>query len=452
MADPGPTFNHPVDPQAQKRGLGPVLAVVAILFAVLLVIGIVPRLERRQEVKRAHEETVGAVPVVHTITARPASKTEQIILPGNIGAIQYTSIYARIDGYLTSRMVDIGDTVKQGQLLAQIDTPTTDQQLEQSRADLKQAQANLANANAQLKEAIAKKASADAEVVKEQADVAYATVTASRWRNMCAKGAVSEQSRDEKVRLLESTSAQLKANQENAEAAAAGVVAAQAEVKAMKAAVAANSANVRRLVAQTNFKYVTAPFDGVITLRKVDPGALITQGSQTSSLELFQMAKIDRLRIYVNVPQRVSRYLRNGLQADILVSEFPDRKFVGTVTNVSGALDPNTRTRQTEIQIDNKDHALLPGMYAEVNFSGLREAPWIRVPGTTIVVRPDGQYVVVVKDEKAHYQKVTIGRDFGMELEIRQGLRGGEAVVVSPSDDLTEGERVNPIPITASAS
>jgi RND family efflux transporter MFP subunit len=163
-------------------------------------------------------------------------------------------------------------------------------------------------------------------------------------------------------------------------------------------------------------------------------------------LELFQLAKIDWLRVYVSVPQRLARYLVNGMKADILVPEFPDRKFVGTVTNVSGALDPSTRTRQTEIKIPNPEHLMLPGMYAEINLSTLREAPWIRVPGTTLVTRTDGQYVVVVKNNKAHYQKITIGRDFGNEVEVREGLSGNEQVVVSPSDEIREEEPVQPEP------
>lgn len=418
-----------------------VVAIVLILVA-LFVVGVIPRMARHDELNKMHAETVGAVPVVHTVTAHPARHTESVTLPGNIGAIQYTTIYARVDGYLKSRLVDIGDSVKGGQLIAEIDTPTVNDALDQSKADLLEAKAGYENSVAQLKEDNAKVVTAQADVEKAKTNLEYATVTAKRWQDMCIRGSVSQQHRDEKVRLLDATTADLKAQEANLKAAQAQVDVGKAEVKQAKAKVLAKMADVQRLTDEQSFQKVYAPFDGVITLRKVDPGALITKGSMTSSLELYQMAKIDTLRVYVNVPQRISRYMKPGMSAQVVVPEFPERNFVGTVTNVSGALDPNTRTRQTEIKIDNKDHSLLPGMYAEIKVSTLREEPWIRVPGTTLVTKTTGMYVIVVKDSKAHYQQITIGRDFGDEVEVRTGLEGGELVVVSPSDDLREGEPV----------
>lgn len=435
----------PAEEHRQKHSPGGVaifLGIFVVIVAGLFVAGVIPRMERKDELKKMHAETVDAVPVVHVVTANPARESESMTLPGNIGAILYTTIYARVDGYLKTRLVDIGDQVKAGELLAEIDTPTIDQKLAQARADLLEAKAQYDTAKANLKESKAKELTAEAAVEKSKANVEYATITAKRWQDMCTRGSVSQQSRDEKVRSLDTTTAELKEQQANEKAAIAAVEAAEAAVRVAAASVQAKSANVKRLEFETGFKRVLAPFDGVITLRKVDPGALITQGSQTSSLELFQMAKIDALRIYVNAPQRVARYLKNGMTADVLVPEYPDRKFVGLVTNVSGALDPNTRTRQTEIKIENKDHALLPGMYAEVRMTTLREEPWIRVPGTTLVTRTDGMYVVVLKGDKVHYQAIDIGRDFGNEVEVRTGLVGGEKVVVSPSDDLREGEPV----------
>ncbi|MBX9695892.1 MAG: efflux RND transporter periplasmic adaptor subunit, partial [Cyanobacteria bacterium] len=405
------------------------------------------KLQRQGELKQAHAETVDAIPIVHTVVANPAKHTEEITLPGNIGAIQYTTIYARVDGYLTQRVVDIGDQVKKGDLLAVIDTPTVDDALKQAQADLLKAKAGYETSQANLKESIAKQATAEAAVVKSKANVAYATVTAKRWQDMCERGTVSQQSRDEKVRSLDTTTAELDEQNANLRAAIATVEASKAQVKEANANVMAKKADVDRYTAEQSFQRVLAPFDGVITLRKVDPGALITKGSQSSNLELYQLAKIDSLRIYVSVPQRVARYLHEGMTADVQVPEFPERKFLGKVTNVSGALDPNTRTRQTEIKIENKDHALLPGMYAEIKLGTLRETPWIRVPGTTIVTRTDGLYVVVVKDGKAHYQPITMGRDYGDEVEVKVGLTGGEVVAVSPSDDLREGEAVQAQPL-----
>lgn len=431
----------------ERSGLFKFLAILAGIIAVLFLFGLIPRIFEQIELKKAHDETVGAIPVVHTVLAKTAPAEESLTLPGNIGAILYTSIYARVDGYLKKRLVDIGDQVKTGQLLALIDTPTVDEKLAQGIADLDEAKADLAAAQADLKEAMAKDLAAKSEIDKTQANLNYANVTAKRWIDLAARGAVSEQSRDEKVRTQEAQTAQLQVAIANEKAASATVKAAQAKVEQAKAAVIAKKANVLRLQYEQGFQKVVAPFDGVITLRKVDPGALITQGSQTSSLELFQMANIDRLRIYVSVPQRVARYLAQGMPAQIKVPEFPERKFIGTVTNVSGALDPNTRTRQTEIQIDNRDHSLLPGMYAEVQITGVRETPWIRVPGTTIVTRVDGQFVVVVNNGKVHYQAVTLGRDFGNKIEIKVGLKDNDVVAISPSDDLREGEQVQSVPV-----
>lgn len=423
------------------------LVILVIGLGALFALGLLPKIEREGELKKAHSETVDAVPIVHTVTASPADHTEAMTLPGNIGAIQYTTIYARVDGYLTERVVDIGDQVKKGELIALIDTPTVDEELKQAQADLLKAKASYETSEANLKEAVAKQYTAEAAVTKSKANVAYATITAKRWQDMCERGSVSQQSRDEKVRSLDTTTAELDEQKANYKAALAQVEAAKASVKEAKANILAKQADVDKYIAEKGFQRVLAPFDGIITLRKVDPGALITKGSQSSNLELYQMAKIDSLRIYVSVPQRVARYLHNGMTADILVPEYPERKFEGKVTNVSGALDPNTRTRQTEIKIENKDHTLLPGMYAEVKLGTLRSEPWIRVPGTTIVTKTDGLFVVVIQNGKAHYQQITMGRDYGDEVEIRVGLKGGETVIVSPSDDLQEGEAVESQPL-----
>ncbi|HEY9870680.1 MAG TPA: efflux RND transporter periplasmic adaptor subunit [Candidatus Obscuribacterales bacterium] len=432
------------------RAVLTVLVVISSVFGALLALGVFPRIMNRAELKRMADKTVSALPVVHTVSAKLAPYEESGTLPGNIGAIQYTTIYARVDGYLKRRLVDIGDEVKAGQLLAEIDTPTIDQELAQAKADLAQAQAQLVSAEANLREAKAKDVAAEAEVEKTKADQVYAAVTARRWENMAARGAVSLQSRDERVRAYEAQTAQLQASIAEKKAADQAVEAAQSQVHVARATVAARLANVKRIEAQQAFKYVRAPFDGVITLRKVDPGALITAGSQSSSLELFQLAKIDRLRIYVNVPQTFARYLNPGQKAEIHVPEYPERTFTGVVSNVAGALDPETRTRQTEVRIDNKDHALLPGMYAQVQITTRRADTWVRVPSTTLVPRPDGMYVVTVNDGKAHYQKVAIGRDFGDEVELRAGIAQGDTIVVSPPVDLREGEAVSARPLSSS--
>jgi len=234
---------------------------------------------------------------------------------------------------------------------------------------------------------------------------------------------------------VEAAEAQKRAADQQVEAAAANVNVARANVNAKQAA-------LNKFKAQQGFKFVVAPFDGVIVSRKVDQGALITAGSQSTTQELFQMAKLDILRSYVNVPQSLSRYLKPGQPAEITVSSYPERTFVGKVTNVSGALDPQTRTRQTEIKIENFDHALLPGMYAQIKLTVQRPENWVEVPSNAVIPRESNLEVAVVRDGKAHYQKVVLGRDFGDEVEIKDGLRNGEVVILSPADDLREGDPV----------
>jgi RND family efflux transporter MFP subunit len=430
-----------------KMNLVVILIIVAAVFAGLFLIGFLPRMENKKDLKKTHEVTVGSVPIVQTVIAKRAPLKEEGNLPGNISAIQYVTINARVDGYLKSRLVDIGDWVKRGQLLAEIDTPTIDQELNQAKADLAESESQLESAKAKLKEAIAQDVAAKANILKSQANEEFAHITSDRWIAMATKGAVSLQSRDEKVRQYKDAVAQLQVSIAQEKASQAAVNSAEAEVGVSKSLVAARTASVARIAAQQNFKRVVAPFDGVITLRKVDPGSLISSGSQMPTLELFQLAKIDTLRIYVNVPQTFARFLLSGQKAEVFVPEMPDKIFEGTVTNIAGALDPSTRTRQTEVRIDNKNHELLPGMYAQVRVTVKREEEWITVPGTALVPKGDGTYVAVVKDDCVHFNKIEIGRDFGDSVEVKRGLAGGETVIVSPPIDLIDGEKVKPSPL-----
>lgn len=420
------------------------LLVLGCIIIVLLVIGVIPKLMERRELADRSIQLGSEIPVVQTVVVTPAPFEESVTLPSNIGAMQYATIYARVDGYLKSRMVDIGDHVKTGQLLAQIDTPTIDQEIAQAKADVAEARAQLASAQATTKETQAKEETAEAGVKRAEADQSFAAVTADRWVNMSSRGAVSLQSRDEKTKALAAQTATLEAAQALKRAAKQAVASAVAQVNVAKAMVAAKLAALAKYEVQQSFKYVRAPFEGVITARKVDPGDLITAGSMAQNTELLQMAKLDILRIYVDVPQAISRYLERGQAAELFVTGFPERTFKGTVTNVSGALDPQTRTRQTEVKIGNPDHVLLPGMYAQVKLTVHRPEAWVRIPSNAVIPRGVDLEVVVVKNGKAHYQKVVLGRDFGDELEIKAGLDGNETVILSPEDDLREGDRVKP--------
>jgi RND family efflux transporter MFP subunit len=419
------------------------------IIVVFFAFGVIPKLIERRDLLHRTEQLGSEIPVVQTVVVQPAPFVEPLTYPGNIGAMQYATIFARVDGYLKSRMVDIGDQVKEGQVLAEIDTPTIDEELAQAKADEAQARAQLVSAKANLKESKAKDQSVEADVKRVKADQEFAAVTAGRWVNMASRGAVSFQSRDEKNTALAAQNATLEAAHAQKRASEQSVLAAQSQVAVASAGVTAKLAAVARYQAEQSFKFVRAPFDGVITFRKVDPGALITAGSQTQNIELFQMAKLDIMRIYVHIPQSVSRYLESGQAAELYISGYPDRVFKGTVTNVAGALDPQTRTRQTEVKIANPDHALLPGMYAQVKVTVSRPERWIRVPSNAVIPHGNDLEVVLVKDGRAHHQKVSLGRDFGDEMEIKSGLQGNETVIISPEDDLREGDQVKSVSIAS---
>jgi RND family efflux transporter MFP subunit len=419
-----------------------VTAGVSALVTLLLSVGVIPRIINDQNLNAKHENAVKSLRKVHTIKASLAPNNEQGILPANITAIQQITINARIDGYLKQRYVDIGDVVKAGQLLAEIEVPTVVEEVAQANADFNEARATLIGAQETLKETQSKAASAHALVNKAKADYDYALITAKRWENMAANGSVSLQSRDEKIRARDAQLATLESSKAQATAADDAVETARAQITVAKAAVVANDAKFRRTKAKEDFKYVRAPFDGVITDRKVDAGALINAGG-SSSTALFDMANIDNLRIYINVPQTVSRFMKPGQKTVITVSELAGQNFPGLITKVSGALDPQTRTRQTEIRIPNPTHKLYPGMYAQVQLTVDRPEQWVIIPGTTLVPQPDGMKVVVVEDGKAVYKTVVMGRNLGDDVEIKEGLRGGELLVINPPVDLLPGEAVD---------
>lgn len=425
------------------------MLVAAGIIGALFFVGLLPKLQESKVLSAKEEEVSSAIPVVNTVKVETAPAEESATIPGNIGAMQYTTIYARVDGYLKNRVVDIGDAVKEGQLLAEIETPTVDQETAQALADLAQSNAELVSAQAKLKETKAQADTAAAEVLRAQADQSFAAITADRWQHMAEKGAVSLQSRDERNRSLAAQNAALEAARSQKTAADQAVNSAAAQVDVARAGVLARKSAYDKYRAQQAFKYIKAPFDGVITVRKVDPGALITAGSQSANMELFQLAKLDVLRTYIDAPQVMARYLKAGQKAEIKVPSFPERTFEGVVTNVSGALDPQTRTRQTEIKIDNFDHALMPGLYAQVKLTALRPDSWVRVPSSAIISKGPDLDVFVVKAGKAQNCKVIVGRDFGDEIEIKAGLNAGDEVIVSPPDDLREGDPVQSASIAA---
>jgi RND family efflux transporter MFP subunit len=406
--------------QGRKRTRPSAGALVAIglLIAGLIVAGLfagyLPR-QRREDVLAA-ESKAGArtLPVVNVVKVGRSAAQSELILPGNIQAVTEGPVLARTSGYLKRRLVDIGDRVKQDQPLAEIEAPELDQQIRQARAAVEQAD----NAAGQ----------ADAALKQGQANENLARVTQERFKNLFEKGVVSRQEND-------NYQAQWAAQQANVEALGKAISVARSNAGAVRA-------NLDRLAELKNYQTVRAPFEGVITVRNVDTGALVSEGATL----LFRVAQAGQLRIYVNLPQSEAAAVRPGQRASLTVPELPGRKFAGTVTRTSGALDPATRTLLTEVQVSNSDGALLPGMYAQVDLSEPRSHPSLLIRGDTLVVRADGPQVAVVgPDGKVHFTRIQLGRDYGDRLEALSGLEEGQQIVVNPSDAVREGVQVKPV-------
>jgi RND family efflux transporter MFP subunit len=414
------------------------------LLVMLLLIGIVPRLRDQSERVAAATGPDTGVVSVSVVTPRPADGPSELVLPSNIQAIEETAIYARTNGYVRERSADIGDRVPAGKVLAQIDTPELDQELSQARAALAQTRSVRAQALASLTQARATVQQAGASLTQSKANEEFAGATAERFTRLERLELVAHQDADEKRTALAAAQATTAAARANLDAMQANVVALEASVSAASANVAANEANVQRLVALQSFQKVEAPFAGIITARGIDRGALITAGSGNGASPLFRIARVDSLRIFVNVPQTFVRSIAPGQPVQILVPEYPQRAFTGKVASTAGALDATSRTLLTEVRLPNADLALMPGMYAQVRFSVVPADPVWVVPATALIARAGGSQVVsVAADGTVHYLAVHLGRDLGQTVEILSGLGGQERLVVNPPDGLREGARVS---------
>lgn len=385
------TQQHAPEPTVQNaqkvRTRSARLAVLIVL--VLLIAGAFALMRRLTERHALAKETETlAVPTVSVMKPGVEPTTDELVLPAQLQPYVESAIFARTNGYLLRWTKDIGSHVKKGDLLAEIDTPEIDQELSQAKASRQQIEAQLQLAKS----------------------------TAERWTNLRKTDSVSQQEADQQV----SAYAQAQAN------------------------LAAANANVRRLEQLESFKRVYAPFDGVITRRNTDVGALIAAGSNTQGKELFDIAQFDPLRVYVNVPQINSPSIRRGMPAYIDLREFPGQKFSGKIVRTADAIDPGTRTLLTEVDVPNKEGRLLPGSYAQVHFAVPVQTTRISVPVNALLFRSEGPRVAVVgSDSKVHLKPVTIGRDFGTKVEILDGLQATDQIVVNPADSLEEGQQVN---------
>jgi RND family efflux transporter MFP subunit len=359
--------------------------VICLLLAGSIVVrGINSRIRAAAVVK---QETLDqSIPTVAVIHLKHGGMKDEIVLPGNIQAFVDAPIYARTSGYLSKWYTDIGTRVKAGQLIAEIDSPEVDQQLAQAKAEL-------ATANANMK---------------------LAELTMNRDQNLLKLEAIAKQDVDNAVGAYE----------------------------ADKAIVASQGANLKRLEQLVAFEKVTAPFDGVITARNTDLGMLINAGNGGTTQELFRMATTDKLRVFVSVPQTHSRAATPGLNAELTLTEYPGRRFTGKIARNAGSIDPSTRTLLTEVDIDNTSGTLMPGAYAEVHLKLPAQTPALMLPVTALIFRAEGLRVAVVRDGKAQLVTVTLGRDFGTEVEVTSGLTEHDQVIVSPPDSLSAGAAV----------
>jgi RND family efflux transporter MFP subunit len=387
-----------------------------VLSALAFFSGYVPLRKQKEIIAAEARDTEKALPRVDVIEVARGPGKSAIELPGNIQAITEAPILARAEGYVQRRLVDIGDPVRAGQVLAEIEAPETDEQIRQANATLQQAQAAVDQAAANYE--------------RGKADEELARVTAQRWSALIVKGVVSKQENDR--------------YQAEYRSLAAATQALEKAVIMQKSNVAAAEANLARLDKVQGYRVVKAPFDGVITLRNVDVGALVNAGNTM----LFRIAQIDTLRTYVNVPQSDASAVKVGQAAALSVPNLPGRRFTGTVARTASALDPASRTLLVEVHVRNPDRALLPGMYARVDLTGTNSDAPLRIPSEALIARGQGTEVAVVgTDHTVHLQKIEVGRDYGDRLEVIRGLREGELIIPNPSDVVRDGMQVDPVPV-----
>ena len=327
-----------------------------------------------------------ATPMVAVTHPTASAATDELVLPGTARAFTDAPIYARASGYLKRWHVDIGARVTKGQVLAEIETPELDQQLRQARADLETARANME----------------------------LSSKTAERWRTLAASGYVSRQETDEKL----------------------------GDLNAKTAIVESNVANVRRLEDIQSFQKVYAPFDGVITARNTDIGALIDAGAGGQARELYRLAAINKLRVFISVPQTYAQAARPGTPTTVTLEEAPDKVLRGTLARTSNSLDPNSRTMLSEVEVDNPTGDVLPGAFVVVRLRVGRETRGMTIPANALLFRSEGLRVAVVRNGRAELVPVKLGRDYGRSVEVVSGLTQADSVILDPADSLVSGTPV----------
>lgn len=376
--------DHPLPPKEKGYTL---IIVLSLILIGLFVFGIVPRFFTWAELREIADDN--SLPIAKVMHAKPEKKPLKLTLPSVTTAMHLTPIWARVDGYLANFFVDIGDRVVKNQLLALIETPELDKQLLQAKADL----------------------------LKAEAELNIAKITSDRWRELYQKNqeAVPKQEVDER----------------------------EANYATSKANVESFAANVQRLQKTLEFKNITAPFDGVITERHIDIGSLITAGSTNNPQQLFAIAEMDIIRVFVYVPQYFYRMIKDGMFTDVTIEEFPDRVFKGKVIRNSKALDQTSRTLLTEIHINNKSGLLTTGLYATVNFELIPTKEYFIIPTSSLIIIDEGPKVAIVDPEnKIKMVSVLLGRDYGKTIELTSGINENDQIILNPTAFLHEGMEV----------
>jgi RND family efflux transporter MFP subunit len=378
----------PADQEQPRTKGSRIFTILFVVVIVLVILGAFTLFQRHTQYQALAKETETlAIPTVAVIHASVESAEEDLVLPGAMQAYVESPIYARTNGYLKRWYHDIGSRVRQGDLLADIDTPEVDQQLSQARADL-----NTSQANANLSK-----------------------ITATRYQELIKTDGVSKQEVDNAVGDLEAKVANVKSAE----------------------------ANVRRLEELESFKHIYAPFSGVITKRSVDTGTLINAGNGGASQELFVLAQTDPIRVYVSVPEAYAPSIRAGLGAYLELTQYPGQKFQGKVVRTAESIDPGTRTLLTEVDVPNHTGALLPGGYAQAHLQVKVTGARLAVPVNALIFRSEGLRAIVVdSNHRAHLRAITVGRDYGTTLEVLQGLAASDWIVLNPADSLDDGQEV----------
>jgi RND family efflux transporter MFP subunit len=392
-----------VIPDEYSSGTGRRLTTIAIVFAIALgatfffVSGI--NAHDEDKLAAATEAQAKEPPAVEVITVTPAPSAQILTLPAGARGWYTSTIYARVSGYLTKWLADIGDKVKKNQVLAIIDTPELDAQLDAAKAQFK---------------------ASEAELKVKEAEAEFAQTTYQRWSGS-AKGVVSEQEREDKK---------------------AGFASAVAKLHAAQARVNLDKSNVDRLTYTAQFKQVTAPYDGVITDRHIDIGDLVTAGSTSNTSPLFGISQYDQIRVFTNVPQSASGDIGVGTAAKITAAEYPSQIFEGKVTRTSQSLDPQARTLRVEVDLPNPGFKLLPGMYLKVAFN-LKSSAYVQIPASALLFRTAGPQVALIQpDSTVKFTDVQIGRDNGNTIEISSGLSEGDRVALNINNQIQDGSKV----------